>query len=180
MTGNELGKYYKVLEIEEGATLQEVEYAYRILKKIHSSDSTAMVPGMREFSETRRSELLDKIEEAHRVLEEQLKTRSQVATPRSRNLDKGVPITGELLFLARNEIGVELDEVSRRTKVRKDYLQALEMEDFGRLPDAAVYVRGFVAAYGEYLGFTADEIVPAYMVRYSNWAEQKKGSNSAS
>ena len=109
MNENELEKYYKVLEIEEGATLQEVEYAYRILKKIHTDDSAAMVPGMREFSEKRRSELLDEIEEAHRVLEEELKTHSQITTPRSRHLDEGVPITGEVLFLTRNEIGVELD-----------------------------------------------------------------------
>jgi len=174
MSESELGKYYKILEIEEGATLQEVEYAYRLLKRIHTADSTAMVPGMREFSETRRSELLDEIEEAHRVLEEELKTHSQITLPRSRHLDEGVPITGEVLFLARNEIGVELDEVSRRTKVRKDYLQALEMEDFDRLPDAAVYVRGFLTAYAEYLGFTAQKIVPPYMLRYSNWVEHKK------
>lgn len=175
MKGNGLEKYYKVLEIEEGATLLEVEYAYRVLKKIHADDSAAMVPGMREFSEKRRSELLDEIEEAHRVLETQLKTSSQMITPRTRTLDEGVSMSGEILFLARNEIGVELDEVSRRIKVRKDYLQALEMEDFERLPKAAVYVRGFVTAYAEYLGFGVEDIVPAYMLRYKNWAEQKKG-----
>lgn len=175
MNENELEKYYKVLEIEEGATLQEVEYAYRILKKIYSEDSVAMVPGMMEFSEKRRSELLDEIEEAHRVLETQLKTSSQMMTPRRKTLDEGVSMSGETLFLTRNEIGVELDEVSRRTKVRKDYLQALEMEDFGRLPKAAVYVRGFVTAYAEYLGFVIEDVVPAYMLRYKNWAEQKKG-----
>ncbi|RLE21655.1 MAG: hypothetical protein DRJ08_05240 [Acidobacteria bacterium] len=174
MTGSDLRRYYKILEIEEGATLQEIEHAYRMLKRIHSSDSAAMVPGMQEFSETRRLELLDAIEEAHRVLETQLKTHSHTAISRNRKLEPGIPVTGEIFFMAREEIGVELEEVSRRTKVRKDYLQALEMEDFDRLPEAAVYVRGFAVAYAEYLGFTAEDIIPAYMLRYNNWLATKK------
>ena len=174
MSGTDLEKYYRILEIEEDSTLQEVEYAYRMLKRIHSSDSTAAVPGMLEFSETRRLELLNDIEEAYKVLETRLKTRSQVAAPSKRKMEKGTPITGEILYRARNESGVTLNEVSRRTKVGKDYLQALEMEDFDRLPDAAVYVRGFIVAYAEYLGFTAQDIVPGYMLRYNNWAARKK------
>ena len=174
MSGNDLKKYYRILEIEEGSTLHEVEYAYRMLKRIHSSDSTAAVPGMREFSETRRLELLNGIEEAHKVLENRLKTRSQVAAPSQRKVEEGTPITGEILYRARNESGVTLDEVARRIKVGKDYLRALEMEDFDRLPDAAVYVRGFIVAYAEYLGFTAPDIVPGYMLRYNNWAARRK------
>ncbi|NOY23205.1 MAG: hypothetical protein GXO70_06825 [Acidobacteria bacterium] len=174
MNGSDLGKYYIILEIEEGATLQEVEHAYRMLKRIHSSESNAMVPGMREFSETRRLELLSGIEEAYKVLESRMKTRSQVPTPGHRKLDEGTLITGEILFRARTEIGVELGEISRRTKVGKNYLRALEMEDFEQLPDAAVYVRGFIVAYAEYLGFAAKDIVPAYMLRYNNWVAQKK------
>lgn len=174
MSESGLEKYYRILEIEEDSTLQEVEYAYRMLKRIYSSDSTAAVPGMREFSETRRLELLNEIEEAYKVLKTQLKTRSQVVVPNQRQLVEGTPITGKILYLARNEIGVALDEVSRRIKVGKNYLQALEMEDFDRLPDAAVYVRGFIAAYAEYLGFTAEDLVPGYMLRYNNWVTQKK------
>ena len=169
-----LANYYKILEIEPGSTLQEVEHAYRMLKRIHSSESTAAVPGMREFSETRRLELLDEIEEAHRVLEKALRTSLQVSIPKNRKLEPGVPVSGEVLFRARKEIGVELDEVARRTKVKKDYLQALEMEDFERLPEAAVYVRGFLVAYAEYLGFDRDDIAPAYMNRYKKWLDNSK------
>ncbi|NOZ12868.1 MAG: hypothetical protein GXO69_04365 [Acidobacteria bacterium] len=174
MNGDGLEQYYRILEVDAGATLQEIEHAYRMLKRIYSGDSTAAVPGMREFSETKRLELLDEIENAYRMLLKKLKTQTQGVVPRQRRVEEGTPVNGELLFRTRNEIGVTLDEVSRRTKVRKDYIRALEMEDFGRLPDAAVYVRGFVRAVAEYLGFSADDIVPSYMLRYNNWTVQRK------
>ncbi len=174
MSVDKFRKYYDVLELETDATLQEVEYAYRMLKRIYSSDSPAVVPGMREFSETRRMELLAEIEQAYRNLKSILKTRSQVVLPRQREMEPGVPVTGQALFRARKESGVELDEVSRRTKVRKNYLRALETEDFSKLPPAAVYIRGFVKVYSEYLGFSADDFVPDYMARYQDWVSSHK------
>ncbi len=174
MNGNNLERYYRILEIEPGATLQEIEHAYRMLKRIYSGNSAAVVPGMKEFSETKRLQLLDEIENAYEILLKRLKTQVQGVVPQRRQVEEGTPVNGELLFRTRNEIGVTLDEISRRTKVRKDYIRALEMEDFGRLPGAAVYVRGFIQAVAEYLGFSADDIVPSYMLRYNNWAAQQK------
>jgi hypothetical protein len=64
---------------------------------------------------------------------------------------------GQTLEKARNERGLTLDEVEHATKIRKRYLAGLEREDFGALPDA-VYARGFLKTYANYLGLDGEEL----------------------
>jgi cytoskeleton protein RodZ len=64
---------------------------------------------------------------------------------------------GETLERARKERGLTLDEVEHATKIRKRYLVGLEREDFGVLPDA-VYARGFLKTYANYLGLDGEEL----------------------
>ncbi len=64
---------------------------------------------------------------------------------------------GATLRKARQDIGATLDEVEYETKIRKRYLEALEREDYGDLP-GAVYARGFLKTYANYLGLDGDEL----------------------
>ena len=64
---------------------------------------------------------------------------------------------GQRLEKARKEKGLSLDEVEHATKIRKRYLAGLEHEDFGALPDA-VYARGFLKTYANYLGLDGEEL----------------------
>ena len=64
---------------------------------------------------------------------------------------------GRVLEKARKEQGLTLDEVEHATKIRKRYLVGLEREDYGALPDA-VYARGFLKTYANYLGLDGDEL----------------------
>jgi cytoskeleton protein RodZ len=64
---------------------------------------------------------------------------------------------GQILEKARKERGLTLDEVEYATKIRKRYLAGLEREDFGALPDA-VYARGFLKTYANYLGLDGEEL----------------------
>jgi cytoskeleton protein RodZ len=64
---------------------------------------------------------------------------------------------GQTLEKARKEKGLSLDEVEHATKIRKRYLAGLEREDFGALPDA-VYARGFLKTYANYLGLDGEEL----------------------
>ncbi|HWP35412.1 MAG TPA: helix-turn-helix domain-containing protein, partial [Thermodesulfobacteriota bacterium] len=68
---------------------------------------------------------------------------------------------GEYLRTARERRGVDLDEVARVTRVRRQYLAALEDERFDLLP-AAPFVRGFVIAYARYLGLPVSEALTRY------------------
>jgi cytoskeleton protein RodZ len=64
---------------------------------------------------------------------------------------------GQILEKGRKERGLTLEEVERATKIRKRYLVGLEREDYGALPDA-VYARGFLKTYANYLGLDGEEL----------------------
>jgi helix-turn-helix protein len=68
---------------------------------------------------------------------------------------------GRALKRAREVRGKSLEEASRETRIRPEYLQALEREAFDRLL-GDVYVRGFLRSYSSYLGMDADRIIDAY------------------
>jgi hypothetical protein len=60
------------------------------------------------------------------------------------------------------EIG--LREVAEATKINLRYLEALERDDFGHLPEE-VYVRGFVRAYCQHIGVDAEAMVNALILQ---------------
>ena len=65
---------------------------------------------------------------------------------------------GELLRRAREAKGVSLEQAEGATRVRRQYLEALEAEDFGKLP-GEIYVRGFLRNYARYLGLDPEEVL---------------------
>jgi cytoskeleton protein RodZ len=70
---------------------------------------------------------------------------------------KGDAKIGPVLEKARKDRGLTLEEAEHATKIRKRYLDGLEREDFGVLPDA-VYARGFLKTYANYLGLDGEEL----------------------
>ena len=71
---------------------------------------------------------------------------------------------GSALRKARLHRGVTINEASRDTRIRPDFLEALEEEEFGRLL-GDVYVRGCLRSYSTYLGLQADKVVSEYAKR---------------
>jgi len=68
---------------------------------------------------------------------------------------------GETLRQARLDKSVSLADAARDTRIRRSYLEALEAEDVASLPPA-VYTRGFLRTYAEYLGLNAQAMVDLY------------------
>jgi len=68
---------------------------------------------------------------------------------------------GETLRQARLDKGVSLADAARETRIRRGYLEALEAEDGAALPPA-VYTRGFLRTYAEYLGLNAQAMVDLF------------------
>ena len=68
---------------------------------------------------------------------------------------------GETLRQARLDKGVSLADAARDTRIRRAYLEALESEDPAALP-AAVYTRGFLRTYAEYLGLSGQAMLDLY------------------
>ena len=71
---------------------------------------------------------------------------------------------GPALRKARLLRGKSIEEASRETRIRADYLRALEAEGFDDLL-GDVYVRGFLRTYSTYLGLDGDKVVAAYSDR---------------
>lgn len=65
------------------------------------------------------------------------------------------------LVAAREAKGVDLLRAERETKIRRQYLAAMEQGSWSELP-APVYARGFVRNYAVYLGLDPDEALTAW------------------
>lgn len=77
--------------------------------------------------------------------------------------DSGRPKSlGEILRSARVSRGMELTDVAELTHVRKEYLEALEQGEYGRLPED-VYSRNFLRLYAQSVGLSSDKLIDAYL-----------------
>ncbi|HJS27291.1 MAG TPA: helix-turn-helix domain-containing protein [Actinomycetota bacterium] len=68
---------------------------------------------------------------------------------------------GPALRTVREGRGLTLDEAARDTRVRRDYLEAIEDEAFDRLL-GEVHVRGCLRTYASYLRLSPDKVVAMY------------------
>ncbi len=68
---------------------------------------------------------------------------------------------GETLRQARLDKGVSLGDAAADTRIRRQYLEALEAEDVASLPPP-VYTRGLLRTYAEYLGLNPHVMVDLY------------------
>lgn len=73
----------------------------------------------------------------------------------------GTMTLGEKLKKLRSDKRIALNEVSRVTKIRVEYLQCLEEGKYDELP-ADVYVRGFLKSYGNFLGVDEHSLVKLF------------------
>ena len=64
---------------------------------------------------------------------------------------------GRYLEQKRKEKGLSLEEVEQATKIRKRYLDGLEREEFGVLPDG-IYAQGFLKTYANFLGLDGEAL----------------------
>ena len=70
---------------------------------------------------------------------------------------------GSRLKRAREERGVQLKDIAVRTKISAAALEALERNDFTRLP-GGIFGRSFVRAYALEIGLDPDSTVTAFQV----------------
>jgi cytoskeletal protein RodZ len=61
----------------------------------------------------------------------------------------------------RESRGLSIDEAARDTRIRREFLDALEHDEFGRLL-GDVHVRGCLRTYASYLRLSPDKVVAAY------------------
>ncbi|HEV7681308.1 MAG TPA: helix-turn-helix domain-containing protein [Pyrinomonadaceae bacterium] len=68
---------------------------------------------------------------------------------------------GEQLRLAREGRGIPLREISDQTRISMHYLEAIESNDYKRLP-GGIFNRSFVKAYARYVGYDEQQALEGY------------------
>jgi cytoskeleton protein RodZ len=68
---------------------------------------------------------------------------------------------GEKLRLARETRGAALRDISDQTRISMRYLEAIEADDYGRLP-GGIFNRSFIRAYAKFIGYDEDQAMEEY------------------
>jgi cytoskeletal protein RodZ len=68
---------------------------------------------------------------------------------------------GENLRLAREARGVALRDISEQTRISMRYLEAIEADDYGRLP-GGIFTRSFIRAYAKFIAYDEDQAMEEY------------------
>lgn len=85
---------------------------------------------------------------------------------------------GERLTEARKNFGIDIRSAAEATKIRSDFLAALEENKPERIKLADVYKVGFLRIYAKYLKLDADRLVAEFRTAQSfHGSQQGKGSH---
>lgn len=190
---------YDVLLTHRGAADDELRRAYRRQRDIYKEGSLPLTSLLKNADLPKAQALID---EAHDTLLDALRRRAydvstfpeQGEPTRAPNPELDVALeaeramlrdelaqevkaetvfTGPLLRKVRESQGIDLKDISQRTKISVTYLAALEDERFADLP-AFVYLRGFVTELAKYLKLDVMQVSRTYLKRYRDWRNQQE------
>lgn len=181
--------HYTVLGIGRSSNDEEVRRAFKRQREIYATGGLATSSLL---DEDELSVAQSRIEEAHDTLLDPVRRRAYdlsmfpepdapaeakaVARPAlaaeqlmlqselAREIGPDTEFTGPLLRKVRESQGIEVTEISSRTKISKAHLLALEEESYEHLP-ALVYVRGFVTELAKYLRLDPAQVHRTYIRR---------------
>jgi len=84
---------------------------------------------------------------------------------------------GNELQKARKENGLSIEELQKKTKIRKKYLIALENNDFSEIK-GDVYAKSFIKGYARAIGINPDPFIYEYEQYISNKKPDKKNKDT--
>jgi flagellar biosynthesis protein FlhG len=182
--------HHDLLEIERGATDEDIRRAYKRAKEIFGPQSMVTY-GL--FESEGLDALRSRLEEAYDVLLDPSRRRPYELSvfpveappvpeieedeaaeerPPAPRITPDTEFTGELLHAVRVSKGIDLREISQSTKIGAYYLRYIEADEFSELP-APVYVRGFVTELAKYLKLDHEQVSRTYLARYRRYLEER-------
>lgn len=78
---------------------------------------------------------------------------------------------GALFRRIRESKGLTLKAIGEKTRINHQSLAAIEEERYEDLPDAKIYIRGFVRCLAQEIGLNADRAAAGYLERWDRWRE---------
>jgi len=85
--------------------------------------------------------------------------------PSHKKKEKEIPediSLGIFLKKSREERHIKLDEVVEATRIRRHNLEAIENEEWSKLP-SQVFIKGFLKSYAEFLGLDKETVIHHYL-----------------
>jgi len=79
---------------------------------------------------------------------------------------------GEFFRQVRETKGLTIDEVASKTRIRTDFVKALEDGNFAKLPDQ-VFARGFVRSYARSLGLNEEDAIHRFIQSAGSFYEKQ-------
>jgi len=181
--------HYAVLAVGRSSNDEEIRRAYKRQRELYTAGSLA-TSSLMDDQELAAAQA--RVEEAHDTLLDPVRRRAydlstfpdtdeapkDSVIPRpalaaeqlllqselAREIGPDTEFTGNLLRKVRESQGIEIAEISSRTKISKQHLHALEEETYEHLP-AIVYVRGFVTELAKYLRLDPAQVQRTYLRR---------------
>jgi len=74
---------------------------------------------------------------------------------------------GQILKDERKRNFYTLDEIEKATKIRKELLEALEADQYSKLPPAT-FVQGFIKNYGKFLNLNTEKLLAIFRREFSD------------
>jgi flagellar biosynthesis protein FlhG len=184
--------HHDMLEVERGATDEEIRRAYKRCRELYAHDSLAcyglLEPHEVETLRARLDEAFDVLLDPSRRRPYELSIFPPGTEPKRPPVEPEVEsdevhaapditpdtiFTGALLRQTREAFRVTLKDVSQKTKIGLQYLRAIEDDDFANLP-AVVYTSGFVSEYAKVLKLDPQQVSRTYVRRYKRFLEEKQ------
>ena len=192
--------FYDTLGTNRGATDEDIRRAYKRQKDVYQPESLALTSIL---SDSQLAQAVANIEEACDTLLDPLRRRaydlthfpepeqpmgglsapedSAMAAERqllrdelTREISAETEFTGALLLKVRESLGIEIEEIARRTKISASHLRAIEAEEYQSLP-ALVYTRGFLQQVAKCLELDPSQVTRTYLRRMRGESASTQG-----
>ncbi len=166
-TTSKLAKMYlDILDISVGASDYEIELAYKNARSIYTRNNIYL----REFLTLDEIDELSKLVcEAYETLRfkkkgDFLKSKYKRDFDFEHKIECQAEFDGKFLKLIRTYKNITLNELSDFTKIKKEFLEAIENHEYNKLPSTNIYLRGFLHQYAKALNLDSKKVVASYMI----------------
>ena len=158
--------YLDILDISVHASDYEIELAYKNAKSIYCRNNIYL---QKFFTLDEIDELSKLVCEAYEAIRfrnkcDFLKSNYEKDFEFEYQIEHQVEFDGKFLKLIRNYRNITLDELSNFTKIKIEFLEAIEDQDYATLPATDIYLRGFLHQYAKALNLDAKKVVASYLL----------------
>lgn len=166
-------KYYDLLELSPGATIEEISRNYSGLKALYSGNAIEITALNTDFSREVQQDFLARLDDAFEQLKLVLDNKRLAVAQKTVCMDDGLGdwirnvscFSGAALKNIRERMGVELQDIFAVSRIQPHYLEDIENEQFGSFR-AEVFLRSYLVEYTRFLSLDTQRVLADYLPRY--------------